>query len=264
MDLKKTNYHTHTMRCNHAFDTDEEMVLAAREGGFSELGFSDHSCWNYSSRFRSSIRMELQEFDGYYESVQQLKEKYQNQIKIYVGLECEYFPMYMEWLEKFIKEKKLDYIILGNHFDTTDEYGRYYGIACEDDRMLHKYVDDCIAGLESGLYTYLAHPDLFMRGRRNFDAFARKESERLCLWCKEHRIPLEYNLEGIRMGKRRNIEMYPYAEFWKLAAEIGNDAIIGVDAHEAESLRETEAYQYAVSRLAELGMNRIIELPIKK
>ncbi len=35
------NYHTHTKRCGHAKGTDEEYVIAAIEGGFDELGFSD-------------------------------------------------------------------------------------------------------------------------------------------------------------------------------------------------------------------------------
>ena len=263
MNFEKTNYHTHTMRCNHALHTDEEMVLAAIEGGFTELGFSDHSCWKYSSRFRSAIRMELWEFDGYYESILELKEKYKDKIKLLIGLECEYFPYYMEWLEKFVKEKKLDYIILGNHYDTTDEYGRYYGTSCHRDEMLKKYVDDCIAGLETGLYSYLAHPDLFMRGREVFDSFARRESERLCLWCKEHKIPLEYNLEGIRLGKLRNIQMYPYPAFWEIAAKVGNDVILGVDAHEADSLRDSVTYENAVKYLDSLGMHRITKIEKK-
>lgn len=259
----KKNYHTHTARCKHAYGTDEEMVLAAVKGGFSVLGFSDHACWKYDSDFKSHIRMELSEFDGYYESLSNLREKYRDRIKILIGMECEYFPRYMGWLEDFVKEKKLDYIIFGNHYDTTDEFGEYYGRVCGDDRMLKKYIDDCIEGMSTGLYSYLAHPDLFMRGREKFDSFARSESERLCRWCKEHGAILEYNLEGARMCDVRNVSWYPCKQFWEVAAEAGNDVIIGVDAHHAASLENNIYYDAALDYLKGLNLRVVDEIPFK-
>ena len=53
--------------------------------------------------------------------------------------------------------------------------------------------------LETGLYTYLAHPDLI-----NFtgsETFYRREMERLCLAAKELNIPLELNLLGLRANR---------------------------------------------------------------
>ena len=241
--MMKKNYHTHTERCRHAWGTDEEFVLAAIRGGFSELGFSDHACWKYEGNFKSHMRMTVAEFDAYFESIQSLKEKYKDQISVRIGMECEYFPKYMGWLEQFVKEKKLDYIIFGNHFNMTDEFGEYYGFVCGDDRMLKKYIDDCIAGMSTGLYSYLAHPDLFMRGRERFDALAAKESERLCRWCRDHGVVLEYNLEGAQMSENCGRTLYPYPDFWEIAAGYGNDVIIGVDAHEPKSLSQNPYYR---------------------
>ena len=45
----KYNYHTHTERCFHAKGSDEEFVLAAIEAGFNEIGFADHSPWNFKN-----------------------------------------------------------------------------------------------------------------------------------------------------------------------------------------------------------------------
>ena len=262
--MKKVNYHTHTQRCHHAWGTDEEFVRAAIRGGIRVLGFSDHGCWKYDSKFRSHIRMELSEFEEYYESLSNLREKYQDQIEILIGMECEYFPKYMDWLKAFIKEKKLDYVILGNHYDTTDETGVYYGRTCNEDAVLKKYVDDCIAGMSTGVYSYLAHPDLFMRGREAFDELAKSESRRLCQWCKEHGVILEYNLEGARFCRERGVSWYPHPEFWKIAAETGNDVIIGYDAHLTESLETDIYYEDAVRKLETLGMHVLTEIPLKK
>lgn len=261
--MVKTNYHTHTERCHHAYGTDEEMVLAAIQGGYTELGFSDHTCWRYDSGFKSHIRMELSKFDDYYESISHLREKYKDRIKILIGLECEYFPKYMDWLKSFVKEKKLDYVILGNHYSETDETGEYYGRACNDDGMLKKYIDDCIAGMSTGLYSYLAHPDLFMRGRERFDGLAKSESERLCRWCREHHVLMEYNLEGARMCRERQVSWYPNPDFWKIAAKTGNDVIIGVDAHHSASLAKSGDYDEALEFLNGLNMNIVSEIPLK-
>lgn len=259
----KANYHTHTIRCNHAYDCDEAYVKEAIKGGFQELGFSDHACWQYKSNFTGRIRMKVEEFDDYYQSLSLLKEKYKDQISIKIGLECEYFPAYMDWLKQFIKDKHLDYIILGNHFHHSDENGVYYGRVCNDDAMLTQYVDDVIEGLETGLYSYLAHPDLFMRGRSNFDEHAIRESMRLCQYCKEHNVPLEFNLEGMHMNDVCGYMAYPHDEFWKVAAEVGNDAIIGVDAHDSKSLSKDKYWNEAVKYLEKLGIRRLETIDYK-
>ena len=55
----KTNYHTHTFRCNHAAERDEDYVLAALKNGYAILGFSDHTPWPYrQAHFIPRIRCE--------------------------------------------------------------------------------------------------------------------------------------------------------------------------------------------------------------
>ena len=97
----KTNYHTHTYRCNHAIGNEEDYVLAAIENGYDILGFSDHTPWPYRNKdFIPSIRMRIEEFESYLNSVREVKEKYKNQIQIFCGVEAEYFPEYYDWLKK--------------------------------------------------------------------------------------------------------------------------------------------------------------------
>ena len=186
--MRKTNYHMHTRRCMHASGRDEEYVISAIKNGYEEIGFSDHSPWNYDSDFVANMRMPLSKFDDYYASVSSLKEKYKNRISIKIGLECEYFPKYIDWLKQFLIDKKLDYIIFGNHYFKTDEERVYFGTACEEEAWLIAYVDEAIAGMKTNLYSYLCHPDLFMRGRRVFDEVAKRESIRLCQAAKELHI----------------------------------------------------------------------------
>ena len=68
----KYNYHTHTSRCFHAVGTDEEYVVEAINAGFDEIGFSDHSPWNFKG-FVSGMRMHENELGNYCESVKWLR-----------------------------------------------------------------------------------------------------------------------------------------------------------------------------------------------
>lgn len=106
-------------------------------------------------------------------------------------------------------------------------------------------------------------PDLFMRGRRVFDEVAKRESIRLCQAAKELHIPLEYNLAGAAYNDIMHTMQYPHIDFWKTAAEVGNTAIIGVDAHEPAAL-ETDSYrEEGIALLSGLGMKITDTLPLK-
>lgn len=260
----KTNYHTHTTRCHHARGTDEEYVLNAIKGGFKVLGFSDHTPWKYDTNFVPYMRMLVDEFKEYKESVLALKEKYKDIIDIKLGLECEYFHRYMPWLEKFIEEEEIDYIILGNHYWETDELKIYYGSKCNNNDLLKDYVRTCVEGMKTGLYAYLAHPDLYMRSREVWDHHCQWAADTICKAAKEHDFILEFNLAGLSMSREMGRHAYPHPEFWKTAAEYGCKAIIGVDAHDARALSNIELYEESRKTLEDLGLEIVEEIPMRK
>lgn len=257
------NYHTHTTRCGHAAGGEEEYVLAAIEAGWQVLGFSDHAPWPYESGFTSpTVRMRAEELAQYCQTVRALGEKYRDRIRIYLGLECEYFPAYIDWLRGKKEELGMDYLILGNHYDRSDETGIYYGAATREEEI-RSYADNTLCGMETGLFAALAHPDLFLMNYPVFDATAREVSERLCRRAKELGMALEYNLQGQRLAERGKAKGlgYPAREFWEIAAQFDNDVIIGMDAHAPEALIDRERYARAEETLAAMGLRQIRELP---
>ena len=104
----KTNYHSHTTRCKHAVGSDEAYVLAAIEAGLDEIGFSDHAPWPKHPLEEHFIRMHMDEYNDYVQSILRLKRQYANKIKIRLGLEAEYYEDRMDVLKKFIDETPLD------------------------------------------------------------------------------------------------------------------------------------------------------------
>ena len=109
-------------------------------------------------------------------------------------MECEYFPEYIHWLKGIIKEYKLDYIIFGNHHFHTDEKFPYFGRNTDSVDMLELYEESAIEGMESGLFAYLAHPDLFMRSYPEFDRHCKRVIRHICRKAVRLNLPLEYNI----------------------------------------------------------------------
>lgn len=259
----KANYHTHTTRCQHASGSDEEYVLKAIRAGFDTLGFSDHSPWKYDTAFVSGIRMPLVDYPQYKASILELKAKYADQINILFGVEAEYFHKYMDWFKQFIKEEQLDYVILGNHYFETDELHIYYGNVCDKDDYLEDYINTCIQGMKSGIYSYLAHPDLYLRARK-WDKQCEKAAHKLCKAAKENNFILEFNLAGVRMQQQFNIQAYPHPKFWQIAGSYGCKAIVGVDAHDPNDLLCMHLFEESKKALATLGCEVIETIPLLK
>ena len=257
-----TNYHTHTYRCHHASQVpDEEYVKAAIEAGYSILGFSDHTPWPYEGEKPDRReRMDMSELQEYLDSVAALKEKYAGKIEIKAGLECEYFPKFLGWLSEV--KPKFDYLILGNHFGLSDEHGEpYYGSEKGKD-LLEEYTAYTIAGMGTGLFDYLAHPELPFANYPVFDEKAEACARMICLEAKALDMPIEYNLYGT-LKQDRGLQKglgYPAKEFWQVAAEYGCRTIVGVDAHSPEFIADTARMSRAKEFLLSLGLHVIDEL----
>ncbi|MBE6700660.1 MAG: histidinol-phosphatase HisJ family protein [Ruminococcaceae bacterium] len=79
-------FHTHTTFCDGK-NTAEEMVKKAIELGLSEIGFSSHSFTEHDSRWCMS-----KEGEGKYkDEILRLKDKYSDKIKIFLGIEYDYY-----------------------------------------------------------------------------------------------------------------------------------------------------------------------------
>lgn len=250
--MKKYNYHTHTARCFHAKGEDEQYVLAAIEAGFEEIGFADHSPWDFDG-YVSHMRMHKDEFKGYCDSINHLKEKYKDKISVKLGLECEYFPKYMPWLKEKIEEYGIDYLILGHHFG-TDEPGHKYNGDLKEKEDLEIYKNDILEALDTGLFSYVAHPDIFMRGYDLFDEKCEEISRAIIKKAIETDTPLEYNLLGFKHSVNDGKEGYPYPDFWALVSEYKPKAVVGIDAHSPESFFEEDVFRKGYENLAALGI----------
>ena len=243
--MRKTNYHSHTYRCNHASGKDEQYVLSAIDVGFEIYGFSDHTPWPFHPFEWDYYRMEISDLDGYLKSVESLKEKYKDKITIYTGLEAEYIPDRMDWLKK-LKEDKLDFLIFGNHYFRFISPDRFYGSVWTD--LIEHYLDDSYNALSSGIYDFFAHPDFFLRSIHVIDRKCEDAFEKLCLWAKEFNTPLEYNLSGYNEKRK-----FPCDKLFQLAAKHEVPVILNGDYHRINEVLDIDLYIERKSQLEKWG-----------
>ena len=253
-----TNYHTHTTRCGHAEGTEEEYILTALRCGYKVLGFSDHTPWAYATPgFVSRIRMLPSQLDDYVLTLRGLREKYADKLHIRIGLEAEYFPAYLGWLREEMERLDIEYLILGCHYDTTDEQDARASRFGGSTSTAHgrRYAEQVVEALETGLYRYLAHPDLFLNRVTAFDADAEKACRDICAAAARLDIPLEYNMAGLTLQDRPDGSLgYTRDEFWRIAAEYPVKAIVGCDAHAPSELDVVPAIEEKKAFLAEMGI----------
>lgn len=246
------NYHVHTHRCKHAKGQDRDYVEAAIQAGFTEIAFTDHSPWPLLAQEKGLIRMKLAMLPDYVNSLRQLREEYKDRISIKIGLECEYFADRSEWLKDTIKQYKLDYVILGNHFHEFETFQRDYSSYQDKENLLRDYVFDSLAAIHSGIYAYFAHPDIFVRSLTQWDESAEMASRIILEACKKAGIPIEYNLGGIR-NPYYDLS-YPYPRFWQIASKIKNEVMVGIDTHSPMDFHDKKRICEAIHFLASLGI----------
>ena len=245
------NFHTHTKRCGHASGTPEQYIKRAIEHGIEYMGFSDHAPYLYPDGYRSGFRVPMEEAAEYIAEISTLREKYRGKIELRVGFEMEYLPAHFEDMLKTARELGAEYLILGQHFAGEERpVPVHASLPTDDPEALNRYVSCVLAGIESGVFTYVAHPDVL-----NFigdDELYRAQMRRICAAARETGTPLEINFLGLR--DKRN---YPDERFWQIAGEEQAPVTFGFDAHDVKSAYDSASLKKAEAMVIKYGLNYI-------
>lgn len=251
------NYHTHTPRCRHAQGSPREYVENAVRSGIKLLGFSDHVPYPFGIDFFSGARMDISQTESYVTEILSLKEEYKDRIRILIGYEAEYYPACFQAMLENICRFECDYLILGQHHLRNEYDGVYCGTLTDEKERLTQYVDQVIEGLNTGLFSCIAHPDLLHY--RGDEGFYREEAYRLCEHAKKLSIPLEINFLGLSEDRH-----YPYEPFWQVVQEVGNDVIFGCDAHTPDFIGNAALEEKGKAFAARFGITPLQTLKLKQ
>lgn len=223
------DYHTHTPLCRHAIGSPEEYVQAAIDAGLAEIGFSDHSPM---PRPFDDWRMRIEELPRYLETVQSAREKWAP-FPVRLGLEVDYIAGQEPWIEQLAGMAEWDYLIGSVHYiapgwdvDNPKWIGRFDEQPVEE--IWARYWDAYVECIRSGLFDFVAHPDLVKKfGHRPAGDLARYYEPAIRA-ASEVGAAIEINTAGLR---KPVAEMYPSSEFLRMAFEANIPIVISSDAH---------------------------------
>ncbi|NLC53742.1 MAG: histidinol-phosphatase [Firmicutes bacterium] len=245
----RKDHHTHTYRCQHAEADVIDYAAVAVEKGLHVLGVTDHTPLPaFPHEGWRRIRMNLSELDGYVRAIEAARSTYP-QLRILKGMECEYIPEFTAFYQEELLEKwNFDYLIAGNHFVPYN--GGWVGVHSylKSKEELMAYADHMVEAIASGLFAFIAHPDLFGNSYELWDEHAIECSKRILEAAAAYNVPLEVNAYGLRKSKIKTKAgirpPYPLPPFWELAAEYkGVTVIANSDAHHPQDVGETAAVE---------------------
>ncbi len=234
--MKFSSYHVHTNLCKHARGGVQDYIKIAERDGCSSLGFSDHCPYPDSTWLDTRMIPDIAK--SYIKSIRDIDKI--TSFPVFAGFECEWDKKYHNWYKDFLLgECGADFLVYGSHWINVN--GNYEYIPdIRDKKILYKYLDLTLNGIRSGLYAYLAHPDLYTSGFKCFDKDLKHISSEIIKCAIEYNLPLEINGSGFYkprvIGENGYKYPYPLIDFWELARDLGATIICNSDAHDPENV----------------------------
>lgn len=234
------DYHLHTPFCRHAVGRPLEYVEAAKRAGLTEIGFADH---NPMPEPFDDWRMAVDQLPSYLDFVAEARA---SGFPVRLGLECDFIPGYESWIERLAKEIPWDYLIGSVHYiapgwdvDNPKHLSRFVQWPVET--IWDLYWKRYISCVETGLFDFVAHPDLPKKFGYRPSGDLRRYYEPAIEALVQHNVGYEINTAGLRKDAR---EVYPAYGFIELAAKANVAVIINSDAHTPEEV----GYQFDVAQ----------------
>ena len=255
--MRFSNLHNHSTYSDGK-GTLRENIEAAIAKEMSAIGFSDHS---YTACDESYCMM-LSDYPDYIREVRALKEEYKDKIKVYLGIEKDYYSD--------INPADFDYVIASVHYIVSG--GKCYPI----DHSL-KQQEECLAEVFGGdklkmaecyfkmVYehvkatrpTFIGHYDVISK----FGFMPEDDEEYIKIAnfylqkCLEICKYVEVNTGGIARGVRTF--PYPHKKMLECIKENGGELLLSADSHKCENL--DFYFKESVEILKNMGFSHIVE-----
>ena len=244
-----SNYHTHTRWCRHGTGEIGDYAWYGARIGLSELAITEHVPLPGDPDLR---RMRFAEFPAFDAELNGVIAEYKGKIKILKGFECEYYPWLLEDYRKYKEEYGYGILMLGQHVNSERTLDNF---RATEPWQLAIYAAEICEGLESGVFDFLAHPDVVMFGYGKVDESMLEAMDQIFKKCKKLDIPVEINASGFKYNRG-----HPNREIWKLAKGYGLSCIISADAHHVDELSGEHIIK-AEKFAADLGLKVLEKLP---
>ncbi len=262
----KVDGHIHTPYCPHgSSDTFEEYITRAIELNYDEISFTEHAPLppNFIDPTPDKDSgMDYSRLENYLSDLKQLQIKYQQDLKINIGLEVDFIEGYERETELFLNEygPYLDDSILSVHFLKKED--NYYCVDFSADMfktmipifssievIYETYYDLLKKSIQAELGRYkpkrIGHITLVHKFQKLFPC-SRDFSQEINSILREmanYKLQLDYNSAGV--VKPYCEEPYPPEWIVKEAIKQKIPLVYGSDAHSAKDLEQGYGFVYA-------------------
>ena len=253
------NFHTHTTFCD-GNNTPEEVVKAAIEKGLSAIGFSGHGYTDFDLRYC------MQNTDAYIQEITHLKEKYEKDIQICVGVEEDAFHP--------VDRSRFEYIIGSSHYFCVD--GKYYPIDSSHEcfkkcleafqydvsKMAEQYYTAFCEYINKRKPDIIGHFDLITKfDELDTSLFLQNDTynkiaEKYVLEAAKSGCLFEVNTGAISRGYRTS--PYPAANLLYALKKCDAKLILSSDSHDASTL--DFGFEEAKQQLRDVGFRQLYTL----
>jgi histidinol-phosphatase (PHP family) len=112
-----SDYHTHTLYSNHGAGHPRELAAVAVEKGLLALGFSEHFPLpaGVTEPSGGSANMHWDQIDRYTQEVRAAQEEFDGKIKILLGYEVDYLPLFDDLMRANLAKYPADYFVGSIH-----------------------------------------------------------------------------------------------------------------------------------------------------
>ncbi len=267
--MMKTNFHTHSLFCDGKAPL-EDFVRTAVDNDFQRLGFSGHAPVPFENGFAIK-KSDLQE---YCSGVLELKERYKDQIELFLGLEADYIPGRTTSFKTFREPCNLDYVIGSVHLVSngiSDELwfidgpkSEIYDFGLEQlfDNDIHVAVEayfmQVIQMIKLEKPEIIGHIDkIKMHNNERFfstnDPWYRKLMIEALEAAQSINAVVEINPRGLYKG--RCDDLFPGKEWLPIMKEMGLRVMLNSDAHHPDDLMKE--YDTCLNAVKEAGYERM-------
>lgn len=267
-----TNYHQHAHYCDGK-GTTEEHVIAAIQLGMKSLGMTSHC----PVPFPNPWSMDINQVEQYVQEILTLKEKYQDAIELYLGLEVDYIPGMISTNHSNISSLNLDFTVGSIHFVGPDWKGMPWEIdgpstiferglkeVYKNDvqKVIRDYFSLTAKMLAESPPTILGHLDKIKMQNKSktfFDEtekWYQKELMDLLEVVKSSGVIVEVNTRGIY--KKLTDEPYPGIGALKAIKSMNIPICLNSDAHHPREI--ILEFEQTADLLASLGFRELMVL----
>jgi len=264
------NLHQHSL-FSDGRDIPEKYVKKALDLGFAALGFSEHSPLPFSNPFS----LKEGQVENYVQTIEELKEKYQNHLSVYRSLEMDYIPGISEGFDHWQKRCKTEYLIGSVHLVRPEGYDELWFTDGPDYKVYDRGIEDFFGGdirkavkafyhqtnrmIETQQFEIIGHFDkIKMHNRNRFfsddDKWYRDLVNETVELIKQNDLIVEINTRGLY--KKRSDTLFPDGYALHQVKKMDIPVLISSDAHLPTEINLL--FDYTVERLVDLGFQEVM------